>query len=60
MDSERYSEVRSVEDRSALGRCEAVVERVFQEYLRERTDEPAIRYWVDERGFGLRAVAASR
>lgn len=56
MESERYSDARSVEDRSALGRCEAVVERVLQEYLRERADELAIRCWADERGDGLRAV----
>ena len=56
MDSERYLVVRSAEDRSPVGRCEAVVERVLRDFIDEQKDAEAIRYWVDERGFGLRAV----
>ena len=59
MNGERYSDVRSAEDRSLVGRSDAVVERVFREYLREGEDKQAIRYWADERGCGLRAVASS-
>jgi hypothetical protein len=59
MKSERYPDVRSVQDRSPIGRCEAVVERVLREYVSEHIDAQALRSWVDERGCGLRAVASS-
>lgn len=38
----RESNWKSLEDRTTVGRCEAIVERVLREYLEREADAPMV------------------